>query len=456
MFTCPYMLRVSVFIIFVIEGLSAGEEVCHGSKFKLPLRYTPPLYNGPLYFIPSNGGPKKLVMDNGEVKDPRFTLSTHSFHLNDVMERDDGYFSTSFNGENMIAKLEYLDCAHNISKKYGYGWSEEIPSHASFLEYTNLNSSDHPKILWNRTDPEVIVGQKGRVIINAFEILYLTQEDNGYYNFRKRDNTLLYRGRLVVEGETIHYDPKKDDHLTINFPWIESTWTVTFTPKGKMKPHTVMKAGFPVISGSWFSHRIQVLKNKFEINPVESTDSGTFEFRDPQGNLALTAIVEVYQESSALKYLLAIGGIILVGILCCCCFCCRRRCCNGDKSASQAAAAPAVYYHGDHKPAGQSYSAVPPPPAFSHQPQTSLYPTATSYEPAVYHPVNVHVNPSQPEITLPAGPIPAPGPSVGSDVLSSDSELRFKQKGLALSSASPLSVDSTSCDVYTSDKLNFL
>ncbi|XP_047441813.1 uncharacterized protein LOC125008569 [Mugil cephalus] len=354
---CHYsadMLLAFLTVSCVFFGSSVGEEVCYGHKFKLPLEYSPPLYNGPLYFIPSNGGPRKLVMDDGEVKDPRFTLSTYSFHLNDVMERDDGYFSTSFNGENMIAKLKYLDCAESISRKYGHEWSKRIPSYASFLEYTNLNSSDHPKILWNRTDPEVIVGQKGRVIINAFEILHLTQEDNGYYNFRKRDNTLLYRGRLVVEGETIHYDPEWDSRLMIDYPRTDRKWTVTFTPKGEMKPQTVMKAGDLVSSERWFSYRIQAIYHGIEINPVDSTDSGTFEFRDPQGNLALTAIVEVYQElSDAMQYLVLFAMMILGWILCCCWYSCKRSC-KKDKSAPQAAEAPAVHGHGDHKPAAST------------------------------------------------------------------------------------------------------
>lgn len=42
-----------------------------------------------------------------------------------------------------------------------------------------------------------------------------------------------------------------------------------------------------------FARRITLLRDGIEIYPVESIDSGTFEFRDPQGNLAQTVQVEV-------------------------------------------------------------------------------------------------------------------------------------------------------------------
>lgn len=42
-----------------------------------------------------------------------------------------------------------------------------------------------------------------------------------------------------------------------------------------------------------FNRRIQLVKDGIEIDPVEITDSGTFEFRDPHGYLAQTVLVEV-------------------------------------------------------------------------------------------------------------------------------------------------------------------
>lgn len=53
-----------------VEGSSEGidsKELCVGSSAMLPHRCAPSLYNGPLYFTPTNGRQKKLLMDNMEV-----------------------------------------------------------------------------------------------------------------------------------------------------------------------------------------------------------------------------------------------------------------------------------------------------------------------------------------------------------------------------------------------------
>lgn len=42
-----------------------------------------------------------------------------------------------------------------------------------------------------------------------------------------------------------------------------------------------------------FHRRIQLMSNGIKIDPVKNTDSGTFEFRDADGNLAQTVLVEV-------------------------------------------------------------------------------------------------------------------------------------------------------------------
>lgn len=60
-------------VFFLTEGSSAGisfEEKCYGMDLLIPSTYTPPIYNGPLYFTPSKGsgrGSRKILMDNGEV-----------------------------------------------------------------------------------------------------------------------------------------------------------------------------------------------------------------------------------------------------------------------------------------------------------------------------------------------------------------------------------------------------
>lgn len=67
---CVWLIQLFLLHLFLIEGSSAGiqyEEVCYGGNFRLPFDYTPPVFNGQLYFTPSDGGSRRIVMDNGKV-----------------------------------------------------------------------------------------------------------------------------------------------------------------------------------------------------------------------------------------------------------------------------------------------------------------------------------------------------------------------------------------------------
>lgn len=67
--------------VFLMPGSFAAfynERECYGGSFRVPFRYTPPLFKDKLYFTPSKGGPMRLVMDKGEVNTSRchvFVLS---------------------------------------------------------------------------------------------------------------------------------------------------------------------------------------------------------------------------------------------------------------------------------------------------------------------------------------------------------------------------------------------
>lgn len=65
----------------------------------------------------------------------------------------------------------------------------------------------------------------------------------------------------------------------------------------------------------------------------------------------------------------------------------------------------------------------------------------------------VHLSP---QVAAPQGQGLTPGLAVDSDFLSSEAEPTFELKGSISPSAPPLSSDTTFCDVYNSDKLNFL
>ncbi|XP_033488369.2 uncharacterized protein LOC117260523 isoform X1 [Epinephelus lanceolatus] len=471
------MLLLHAAVLCILYGSSAGlkhKTVCYGKNYEIPFSYAPPLFHGPLYFTP-NGGSRRLMMDNGEAKDPRLKVSFISAVFEDLTERDDGFFSVSDDNGMFhdVIKLEILDCAEKETRYYGERFSYHIPREAAFLEFTPLDSEDQPKVLWNHTNRHTNRGGRGQVKRNVWEIMNVNQGDMGHYNFRRKDNTLLSRIQLTVQEGFRQYDTKVDKRLLIENPLGDVPMTVTFTPEGEMKHYTLMKAGLLVEdemdSMPWtFTRRILVVQDGIEIDPVESTDSGTFEFRDPQGHLALIAQVVVKRvfisPAPAVGYGTSIFGILFAGIICRCCVksCSKESSSKRNKSALQTAGAharapapapaPAVYNHDSDRSGGPIYSAAPGS-GYSHQPLNSGGPTSILIEPMVHNPSQIHVSSPQPEVDPLGGEGDDPAPSLSFDCLSSDPEPKFELK---LPSAPPLSSDATFSDVYTSDKLNFL
>ncbi|XP_041846364.1 uncharacterized protein LOC121643164 [Melanotaenia boesemani] len=448
------MFLVFMPVFCVLFDSSSGvkhKSVCYGKSVSLPVQISRH-YTGPLYFTPSNGGPRKLMMDEGKAFDPRIDIN-NTIYLSDLNERDGGTFAAILGSRlKDVLTLDILDCAKEIRKFYGNALEYDVPEHAEFLEFTPIHSLDQPVILWNRTDPQTSDG--GQVRENVLTIYHLTQADNGYYNFRRKDFTLELRLHLTVEGHFDHYHGEKK-FLFIRYPRTGGPWTLTFKPQDK-EPEIVMEAGNLVSEDNWFFGRIYPKENGIEIDILDSSDSGTFDFRDPQGNLALSYLLDIIPEPNHQpKYIAVSVGIVCLVILGCCC--CLKRCCKINKFAAQTATAPAVYYHGVNLSSDQRHSNTQHLSAFPHQAVNSApseRPISTSFEPLEYQPVNTNM--SQPKVTPPAHLGSVPAPSSSSDFPSSDAEPRFKLKGLGFPSATPLTSDTPFSDVYTSDKLNFL
>ncbi|XP_036932992.1 uncharacterized protein LOC119007428 isoform X1 [Acanthopagrus latus] len=459
------MLLLLVTASCAVIGSSAGvrnEEICYGSYMSFPTRYVPVLFRGQLYFTPNDGGPRKLLMDNGESKDPRLIFPRgRGLLLQDLRDSDSGTYSgfdeRTKNEDNIMA-LRVLDCSEKKTKTFGETYTLDVSRRAEYLEFTPLHTSQ-TTVLWSRSNSEASEGGRGGMTSRGWEIVCLSPADRGHYNFRKKDNSLLSRIRLSVQESFKDYHAYVNGRLLIEDSCFEGVlWTVTFSMMGAQESEMLIKAG-RVLNNEWispsFKMRIWVLNNGIDLNPVRDTDAGTYTFSDPQGNLAHVATLVVYPESGYVYAAIA-GGIVLAVIICCCCV---RKCCCKKASKRDESAPVAVYYHDPDQPAYTS-STAPPAPDYSHQPVNSpaySQPAATSVGPSdqpagpgypaapppaySYQPVN----PSQPEVSAPGGPGATPAPSLGSDYLTSDPDTTFELKGLTLPSAPPLGSDSEMC-----------
>ncbi|KAK5897111.1 hypothetical protein CesoFtcFv8_010202 [Champsocephalus esox] len=431
---------------------------CYGSFLKMPFMYIPPIFDGQMFFTPSNGGSRKLVMDKRESKDPRLKMYLTSVQFTDLTVRDEGTFSVSKDGNTLqdIIHLEVIDCNDKVTKNYRGSYSFDIPTHAEYLEFIPLQSLDLPQVLWNRSDPATNTGGRGRLKRGTWEMKNLNQDDMGLYHTIGKDNALLSWVSLNVTATKDNYKINEQESLLMPYPFSDTPWTVTFKAEGQEYEETLLKAGrlhrgYQSDSGHWtLPDRTQYKAHGIEISPVEVSDSGTFRFRDQGGHLAKIVELVVYGDKDPFVFVGIAVGIFLALLVCCCCVrkcCCQKSSSKVVETAPPTATVPASYYPAVNQPAGTRHTARPAN-NYSYQPYSQA-PGGPTAEPSV----NVHVNPLQPE-GAPLGRQEVDGGSApGSSFLSSDPGPRFEMK---LTSPLPLSAESNFSHVYTSAKLNFL
>ncbi|KAG7230281.1 hypothetical protein INR49_024385 [Caranx melampygus] len=363
------------------------------------------------------------------------------------------------------------------------------------MEFTQLHRKDLTQVVWNRTNPQTSQRTRGNVQSGSWEISSVTQADSGFYNFRAKDNSLLRRKKLTVHGHILHFNKDVNEQLFIKYPVSFSLGKVTFIPKGTSESEILREGGSQDPNDNWmngrFEVRIEAFADHLLIEPVESTDTGTFEFRDQSGYLVMSVYLEVNQVLPPYVVIGVVAGIIFVVIICCCCIkkcCCKKSSSKRSQSAPQSATASATNYYlqGNSEPAALPYSAVPSS-NLSYQPvnpRVSVEPATTSHEPQYEHepviPRPSHVSQPPSEMHNPAQPSCAPTvplmhnpptmsstpaysevvasteqPDAPTLPLHSDPGPQFVVKGLTFPSAPLLGSDSV-CEVYTSEKLNFL
>lgn len=211
-----------------------------------------------------------------------------------------------------------VDCADDITLTYWHALSLDVPRDAQYLEFISLKGGQ-AEVLWNRTGSQVKT-DKVQMKRNVINIFFLTQADNGYYNLRKKDHTLLKRKKLQVKGKKIKYNVflclhkiiiqltlfhpenkvsrqvKENDFIFFTFPFTSSPLTVTYIQDGDDKEYTLIENGITMeqnIINSPLKGSFYMVDQRIEISPGDTTDTGYFYVKDQNGNLAQTVRLEV-------------------------------------------------------------------------------------------------------------------------------------------------------------------
>ncbi|XP_077466331.1 uncharacterized protein LOC144082791 isoform X2 [Stigmatopora argus] len=401
-------------------------------------------------------------------------MNSGSLTLFHLTEKDSGYFTVPFSTIIYIGRLtlKVLECADDVQMLYHHKYRLNLPSHAEIVEFYKIEpAADQAVTLWNRSDPQS--SSRGQVNEYGWEMSDLTQADNGYYNIRKKDHTLLMRKKITVQEHTKTFHPPEETHFKMHFPVVFMPWDVSFEPivDDYDEPKYLMHGGRAhqnrdLRSASSLEERLFFEYDRLEIVPVKLGDSGVYKFRDAEGNMAFRANVQVEEVPTPAYVYVVIVGVVVAAVAICCC-CCRKCCCKKKSAKTPAAAqegapAPATYYHGTDPATGPSYSAPPPAVTYSYQPANPVLPREPSPAPPsfgapAYNRVDVHPDPTPTQLEAAPAPNPTWTPSAAPALPPADVDdgPKFELKGLRFFSAPPLSDDSTFVSVYTSNKLNF-
>ncbi|XP_029918638.1 uncharacterized protein LOC115367066 isoform X2 [Myripristis murdjan] len=337
---------------------------------------------------------------------------------------------------------------------YGDRYSIRMPKNAVSLEYSPEIYGTNPVVLWKLGDPAVGETERGKLIGQQWVIEKVTQKDRGHYTVKDTGSRMRYSNFLQVTEKEETYNMEADEVLSLSFDMNVETCRLIFTSDYDSKIHEVISDG--KLHGYFFRGRIELIdhKNSFDVlvNNLKASDAGTFELQDEDFNVAHRVYVHVTDHTPTSSYIGSGVGIFLGVLLCRCCVKC---CCSSTPSKTDS---PGDNPESPTEP--EHRDTTEPPRLRYHQPIPS--PRQTNY----YKPSNASAGPKPSNASNPPSPFvkikpkgqPAAARSASPvpDCLSSDPDPRFELQGLSAPSTNPLGSDSTYCDVYTSDKLNFI
>ncbi|XP_026185401.1 uncharacterized protein LOC113143987 [Mastacembelus armatus] len=321
---------------------------------------------------------------------------------------------------------------------YGTTYKMLLHRNAQYIAFRPEYDSN-AVILWERNNPSASDNSRQKVMGSYYVISNLTQRDSGHYIIRDSAQNILSTRTIVVVASTKSDAVSTGKEFSFTFDLEPKFCNIYFFPKSDSEVRNDIVhqgrlqksldesdcSGFELLKPCGISNKA-----------IQRSCSGHFEVRDQNGDKALVVMLHVETKHYDPSYLAIAIAACLAALFCCCCVkccCCGKRSSENDDSKTSAAR-PAMHHH-----------------AYDGEPARTHYPAQPSYTPTgplIHHPPAVNMPPAF-EISAPAEKEDAP-----TVPLCSDHEPRFEVKGLT--STLPLSSDSGFCDVYTSDKLNYL
>ncbi|XP_011608972.2 uncharacterized protein [Takifugu rubripes] len=308
--------------ILLILPLAAGERevLCAGKEFRLPVYST----SRTVTFTPDSGEPKRVLLENTSVKDPRFKLTKgRMLVLREVTESDQGLYSikllSGFTYE--ILQLKVLDCIASYQRYYGENFEQNIPENAALLEFSPLGAPAEamPVVLWNRTDTEAGNAGRGRLEQGGkvWVAERVSQVDQGNYTVRNVNGNVLSYSRLTVRAHSFNFTRLIKQSMSLPLPvshgnliFIPTQYPKTTSldesdPGPYYGPVQLIREGKITDSDLRYkgliSFRVDGSKKEVVIVSLTPGHSGVYEIRDKDGNLVSSTVLQVGEKQNKWK-----------------------------------------------------------------------------------------------------------------------------------------------------------
>ncbi|XP_013863474.1 uncharacterized protein LOC106517265 [Austrofundulus limnaeus] len=313
-----HVLLVALFTLH----LSTGEKekvqtVCVGNEFRLPVDSDSRIVT----FAPNGDGPRRVLLENTSVKDPRFEWTKDkTLVLRDVTHSDQGVYanklSHSFTYETVC--LIVAECIRSYRKNYGESFEHAIPENASLLEFSPRGAPPEAMaiVLWNRTNPETSDAGRGRLLRGgkAWVAERVTQADQGNYTVKDEDGNVLSRCTLSVRGHSFNitrftkeslalplFLPLHHAHLIFTPSRIPDESSLgPFDPRpphgrvqllheGRIMDYDLRYRGIISLSRNGSVHEVVIIR-------LSSRHDGLYEVRDGDGNLVSSTYLHMIEK----------------------------------------------------------------------------------------------------------------------------------------------------------------
>ncbi|XP_036825635.1 uncharacterized protein LOC110504917 isoform X1 [Oncorhynchus mykiss] len=293
--------------------------VCSGQEFRLPV------YSGSriVTFTPSYPpGPRKVLLENNNLKDPRFEWTKdRTLLLKDVTHGDQGLYSIKLSSgfTDETVRLTVSECIKTFRRGYGETFQHNIPKDGSLLEFSPQGSppDSQPVVLWNRTDLETSEAGRGRLGSDGrvWVAERVTQADQGNYTLRDENGKVISRSKLTVNGHTFnvtrYFKESLNLPLFLPVPHVHLIFTPSLHPSNPSnvpldsrysRPVQLIRDGHIVDQDSRYWGLISLGRNRtvneVVITRLSAKHDGMYEIRDQDGNLVSSTVLHVVDKTA--------------------------------------------------------------------------------------------------------------------------------------------------------------